>query len=687
MGTASFMGMGPDINITVQGTSVGACLCGGCCLWDFDAHLTWDTCDSTDLDLKAECPDGTVASWENLEASCLTHSGDVRGKCRPLIANAEGDPTSGDFPLDVSFTGSATGGKTPYTYSWDFGDGSDPSTDQNPSHTYEDEGNYTATLTVTDACGTTDTDTVHITRPCTNVEIGTTGLCMPYTFTVNESYLGDVGPPGGGPDDPCLCCSESDGTTFTVTYNGTYWSGQPNCANALPFNLSYDPDTDSFQFSNDGSSWSTVGGVSYGGDPMSVGGDLLYGDPGMPPVGYVPCPGCDFSYGGHIPGFTFSFPLCTCPPECCDLPSCMRAEVTGLTYETLGGGLVTVGDVLFVMDNSGGGWTANDPSGEFAFSASFSCSGGIYTFTISTSGCSAESTATNISCPGNIEDFVASFDGASGDCGEVTTVSFTGATVRQCYQYCDIFGCLTEQNGLPPGPYLGPPSYCIENCKYFCDSAACATIDFGGYYGPFDTYTECMSNCPPPCGHAEWKCTGGEWVLQFSYCTEGATPVPPDEPCSVEGAYRYVIPCACPGPFAPQRRIMRHVPRRFGAGEKPANGCTCSCGTGEENIAGTFNKSAGLAVWYDTYEGSGSPTVAEWSVTNRGSCNITVGGAVVAPGGNYTAAIDAGPVNVNVVCKCPGCYQSSLRKRYRRPSLYGRAKPSQKRHLRWVPAI
>ena len=61
----------------------------------------------------------------------------------------EANPTSGQAPLNVNFTGSATGGTAPYTYSWNFGD-DQASTSQNPFHSYPSEGAYTATLTVTD---------------------------------------------------------------------------------------------------------------------------------------------------------------------------------------------------------------------------------------------------------------------------------------------------------------------------------------------------------------------------------------------------------------------------------------------------------------------------------------------------------------------------------------------------------
>jgi PKD repeat protein len=50
----------------------------------------------------------------------------------------------------VVLTNNSTGGDT---FSWDFGDGS-MSNDENPAYTYDIEGDYTITLTVTNACGT-----------------------------------------------------------------------------------------------------------------------------------------------------------------------------------------------------------------------------------------------------------------------------------------------------------------------------------------------------------------------------------------------------------------------------------------------------------------------------------------------------------------------------------------------------
>jgi hypothetical protein len=58
----------------------------------------------------------------------------------------------------VQFYANVTGGFTPYTYEWDFGDG-DTSTEANPVHVYRSGGDFTVTLKVTDDKGTSETYT------------------------------------------------------------------------------------------------------------------------------------------------------------------------------------------------------------------------------------------------------------------------------------------------------------------------------------------------------------------------------------------------------------------------------------------------------------------------------------------------------------------------------------------------
>jgi len=85
--------------------------------------------------------------------------------CSPPIADFSGAPTSGDKPLEVTFTDAST--SIIETWSWDFGDG-DTSSDQNPSHTYAVGGDFTVILTVTGPGGQ-DTETkvayIHVVEP------------------------------------------------------------------------------------------------------------------------------------------------------------------------------------------------------------------------------------------------------------------------------------------------------------------------------------------------------------------------------------------------------------------------------------------------------------------------------------------------------------------------------------------
>ena len=63
--------------------------------------------------------------------------------------------------VEDSFTASVIGGEAPYTYEWDFGDGTS-STEPNPTHTYTVAGEYTITAIVTDNNAKTSSDTAII---------------------------------------------------------------------------------------------------------------------------------------------------------------------------------------------------------------------------------------------------------------------------------------------------------------------------------------------------------------------------------------------------------------------------------------------------------------------------------------------------------------------------------------------
>ncbi|HKT05475.1 MAG TPA: PKD domain-containing protein [Rugosimonospora sp.] len=147
----------------------------------------------------------------------------------PLTAAAGAVPTTGNAPLTVAFTGSASGGTAPYSYSWAFGDGT-TSTAQNPSHTYTAAGTYTATLTVTDSAtpAKTATATATVTVSAVGNPLAATASGTP-TSGQTPLTVAFAGTATGGTPPYTYGWNFGDGSTSTAqnpshTYNtaGTY---------------------------------------------------------------------------------------------------------------------------------------------------------------------------------------------------------------------------------------------------------------------------------------------------------------------------------------------------------------------------------------------------------------------------------------------------------------------------------
>jgi PKD repeat protein len=75
-----------------------------------------------------------------------------------LAAAAVADPASGAAPLSTQLIGQVTGGTPPYSFDWDFGDGSAHSTKQAPTHVYGSGGTYRPVFTVRDSAAAVATD-------------------------------------------------------------------------------------------------------------------------------------------------------------------------------------------------------------------------------------------------------------------------------------------------------------------------------------------------------------------------------------------------------------------------------------------------------------------------------------------------------------------------------------------------
>jgi len=103
-----------------------------------------------------------------------------------LVAEA-GGPYSGTVDQSITFTGSASGGTSPYQYRWDWtNDGTydtSYSSSNTASHSYSSAGSYTVKLQIKDNTGATATDTAQVTI--------TSGLVAeaggPYSGTVDQS--------------------------------------------------------------------------------------------------------------------------------------------------------------------------------------------------------------------------------------------------------------------------------------------------------------------------------------------------------------------------------------------------------------------------------------------------------------------------------------------------------------------
>ncbi|MFF9867310.1 ThuA domain-containing protein [Streptomyces sp. NPDC013953] len=123
---------------------------------------------------------------------------------RSPVAEASANRTSGKAPLRVAFSSAGTtdaDGDT-LTYSWDFGDGSAPSTAAHPTHTYRRNGTYTATVTAEDPTGRTGSASVHVvvgnTAPKVTLDLPKDGALfgfgdeIPFKVTVTDPEDGTI---------------------------------------------------------------------------------------------------------------------------------------------------------------------------------------------------------------------------------------------------------------------------------------------------------------------------------------------------------------------------------------------------------------------------------------------------------------------------------------------------------------
>jgi PKD repeat protein len=127
----------------------------------------------------------------NKPGMVLIIEADNAGACDAMpTADFFGSPTSGTSPMTVNFTDKSNNCAT--AWYWDFSDGQ-TSTLQNPIHTYNNEGNYSVSLTVTNACGSNTikkSNYVSVTQPnVLKIHVNSTRVM---SVTVRSSRFGQA---------------------------------------------------------------------------------------------------------------------------------------------------------------------------------------------------------------------------------------------------------------------------------------------------------------------------------------------------------------------------------------------------------------------------------------------------------------------------------------------------------------
>ena len=119
-------------------------------LWDFGDGTTSTDQNPTHVYSTPGTYTVTLIATNNAGSGKLTLTNYITVNYPAPIAGFTANTTKGTAPIKVKFTDSSTGNVSGYI--WNFGDGT-TSTDQNPTHTYKNPGNYTVKLTVTNHGG------------------------------------------------------------------------------------------------------------------------------------------------------------------------------------------------------------------------------------------------------------------------------------------------------------------------------------------------------------------------------------------------------------------------------------------------------------------------------------------------------------------------------------------------------
>ena len=142
--------------------------------------------------------------------------------------NFASNPTSGQVPLDVDFTDMTIFGAPITSWTWDFDDGSSSNL-QSPSHTYNSEGVYATSLTVTDIDGCSRTEINGSTDGPVTVladQVITFNNPGNQTYSVGGSFMA----PATSDSGLTVTVTSNDLTVCTVSGNTVSIQSSGNCS-------------------------------------------------------------------------------------------------------------------------------------------------------------------------------------------------------------------------------------------------------------------------------------------------------------------------------------------------------------------------------------------------------------------------------------------------------------------------